>query len=149
MDVDCGVVADMRRTGYEADVRCESFSPYTQRQFMNFMTLVVRAKTDPKDIIGAVREEVWAIDKDQPISHVLTMDQQLGQMVAQRKLNMILFAIFAAVAMLLAAVGVYGVMSYSVTQREHEMGIRMALGARGSDVIKLVLKQGIGLALLG
>jgi predicted permease len=144
-----GVVADMRRTGYDAEVRCEAFLPYSQRSFIGFMILVVRARADPRSIIPAVRDAVWAIDPNQPISHIKTMDQTLDEMISQRRLNMVLFGIFAATAMMLAAVGVYGVISYSVTQREHEMGIRMALGARGADVIQLVLFQGLRLTLAG
>ena len=144
-----GVVADMRRTGYEAEVRCEAFLPYSQRTFIGFMTLVVRATTDAKSIIPTVRDQVWAIDPNQTISHIRTMDQTLDEMISQRRLNMVLFGIFAATAMMLAAVGIYGVISYSVTQREHEMGIRMALGARGADVIKLVIIQGLQLTLAG
>jgi putative ABC transport system permease protein len=144
-----GVVADMRRTGYTADVRCETFLPYTQRTFIGFMSLVVRSGSDPKTIIPAVRDVVWDINPDQSISHVMTMDDMLDGMIAQRRLNMVLFTIFAAVALILAAVGVYGVMSYSVTQREHEMGIRMALGATGGAVLRLVLKQGFLVTLAG
>jgi putative ABC transport system permease protein len=144
-----GVVGDMRRTGYDADVRCESFLPHSQRQFIGFMSLVVRTKAEPASLISAVRNEVWALDPGQPISHIMTMDQMLDGKIAQRRLNMILFGIFAGVAMLLAALGVYGVMSHSVAQREHEMGIRMALGARAVDVVKLVLRQGLTLTAAG
>jgi putative ABC transport system permease protein len=113
------------------------------------MSLVVRSGSDPKTIIPAVRDVVWDINPDQSISHVMTMDDMLDGMIAQRRLNMVLFTIFAAVALILAAVGVYGVMSYSVTQREHEMGIRMALGATGGAVLRLVLKQGFLVTLAG
>src|SRR6185369_12907873 len=82
-----GVVGDMRRTGLDVDVRCETFLPYTQRRFVGFLSLVVRAKSDPGALATAVRDEVWAIDPGQPVSHIRTMDQLLDGMMAQRRLN--------------------------------------------------------------
>jgi putative ABC transport system permease protein len=97
----------------------------------------------------AIRNEVWSIDKDQPVARVRTMEQLLSASVSQPKFRTLLIGVFASVALLLAAVGIYGVISYSVTQRSHEFGIRMALGARQGSILKMVLGEGLRLALIG
>lgn len=113
------------------------------------LTLVVRTASDPKAFTAAVRREVSAIDKDLPVSNIKFMDEILAGSVAQPRVYALLLGIFAGLALVLASIGTYGVMSYSVTQRTHEIGIRMALGAQRSDVLKLIIKQGMTLALAG
>jgi len=113
------------------------------------MTLLVRTTTDPLSVVGAVRGAVLAIDPNQPISNASTLEKAVDESIAQRRLNMLLMGLFGGLAMLLSAVGIYGLLSHAVTQRTHEMGIRMALGAQVSDVLKLVLKQGMLLAFVG
>jgi putative ABC transport system permease protein len=113
------------------------------------VSLVVRTSGDPAAMAPAVRRAVQEIDPNQPVFNVNTMEQVLSDSVASQRLSMLLLSIFAAVAMTLAAVGIYGVMSYAVAQRTHEFGIRMALGAEGRDVLRMVVRQGMLLALAG
>ncbi len=143
-----GIVGDMRRTGFDSEARCETFLPHAQAASSG-MTMIVRASSDPMNLIGAMRSKIWEIDKDQAIYDIRTMDAMLGQMMSQRRFNMMLFGILAAVALILASVGIYGVISYSVTQRTHEIGIRLALGASPTDVMKMILRQGMLLAVAG
>jgi putative ABC transport system permease protein len=98
---------------------------------------------------GAMRNEVWALDKDQSVYDIKTMRQILSEMLSQRRFNMLLLGIFAAVALTLAAMGIYGVMSYAVAERTHEIGLRMALGAQASDVLNLIVRQGMLLVTTG
>ena len=111
------------------------------------MTVVVRTASDPVSMIPAIRGQVFAIDKDQPVFDIMTMDQRLTKSVASSRFVMLLLGSFSVLALGLAAVGLYGAMSYLVTQRTQELGLRMALGASRTDVFKLVVGKGMSLAL--
>ncbi len=143
-----GIVGDVRQLGLGSEAKPEMYVPFTQFPRLN-MTLVAQSAGDPAKLTSAVRSEVRAIDADQPVYNTRTMEEVLAQSVAKQRLNMLLLGIFAGVALVLAAIGIYGVMSYTTAQRMHEFGIRMALGARPKDLLTLVLGQGMLLALLG
>ena len=143
-----GIVGDTKADGIAADVYPMIYWPYFQFP-QNFNAFVVRTDGDPSRMISAIKERIWSVDKTLPISGIATMDQLIYDSLARRRLNMVLLSIFASVALLLAAVGIYGVMSYSVSQRTNEMGIRIALGAQPRNVLMLILMQGLSVAALG
>jgi putative ABC transport system permease protein len=143
-----GVVKNEKLEGLAAEVKPEVYQSFLQTA-NNSANFVVRTTTDPRALTTAVRKEISAIDKDIPVFNVKTMKGVLYESVARERFTVLLLTIFAGVALILSAVGIYGVMSYAVTERTHEIGIRMALGANTSDVLKLVVRQGIRLALAG
>jgi predicted permease len=143
-----GVVGDIRDWAWSEPKSGQLYLLQTQNP-SRLMSLMVRSRVDRAQLTGAVRRAVESVDPDQPITDVKTMEDYLAVAFSQRRLNMSLLAFFAIVAALLAAIGIYGVMGYAVTQRSHEIGIRMALGAEPRDVLRMIVGDGMKLALLG
>jgi putative ABC transport system permease protein len=146
-----GIAGDVRQMGVDEPVKAEMYFPYQQGQESFYVPrdLTIRTSVDPLSLVAAVRNEIHQVDPEQPISNIRTMGQMLGEETASRSLGMTLLTIFAGLALLLATVGIYGVLAYFVVQHTQEIGVRMALGAQRGNILALVLKKGMTLTLLG
>jgi len=144
-----GVVGDTKVNTLEGANLPQIYVPHAQDSDWGFMAMVIRTAGDPASLAPAVRREVLTLDKNQPIYNVRTMDEVVMNSIRTRRLSMLLFAAFAGAALVLAALGIYGVMAYSVTERVREIGIRMALGAQAGDVQRMIVRQGMTLTLAG
>jgi len=147
-----GIVADIREMGLDEPVKAEMYLPYqqiTNNLWFIPRDLAIRTTGDTSNLVGAVRQIIREVDPDQPISNVATLGEVLGTEAAQRRMGMIMLVGFALLALLLASLGIYGVLAYFVTQHTKEIGVRQALGATPRDILFLVLKKGMGLTLIG
>jgi len=147
-----GVAADVRQMGPQKEAPLAIYVPYSQAPrdfFLSFMTVVARTESDPLSMSNEVRRAVQTVDPDMPLFEVASMEELVHRSVSSPRFNALLLACFAALALALALVGIYGVTSYSVTQRTHEIGIRMVLGANPRGVLQMVIRQGLRLAALG
>lgn len=146
-----GVAADVKQYSLGEPAYPAVFTPFAQTNeaWRRWMSVVVRMPVSSASLIPAVKHQIWALDSQIPLNRVQSMDELLGLSLAERQFNMSLLGLFAGLAMILVAVGIYGVISYSVSLRTHEVGIRIAVGARRLDVLKLIMGQGARLAALG
>jgi putative ABC transport system permease protein len=144
-----GVVADTKHGGLAAEPNEEVYCSYAQTPYWPTMTLVVKVDGDAAAVAGALNRQVLALDPQQPLAKVRTMDEVIGESVAASRLRAGLLGLFGCVALVLAMIGVYGVVSYSVAQRRHEIGVRIALGAQRADVVRMVLGKGMAMTIGG
>lgn len=144
-----GVVKPLKQDQWTAEPNLEMYLPHLQERTPRALALVVRSSGDPIALVGAIENQVWSIDKNLPVAEIRTMHEVIAGSIEQHRFNLFLLGLFAFVALVLALVGIYGVMSESVNARTHEIGIRMALGARAADVLRMVVGQGMTLAVIG
>jgi putative ABC transport system permease protein len=143
-----GVVKDVRHAGVDVDPKPEMYVPFLQNTESS-LTLVVRTSSDPTGMAGPVKNEIQALDKDLAAYNIKTMEELVAGSISRRRFSMLVLGVFAAVALVLAAVGIYGVISYSVARRTREIGIRVALGAKRADILRLMLTEGMSLTVIG
>ena len=144
-----GIVKGLKQSQWTTEPSPEMYLPHLQSPTPRALTLVARGNGDPLALVAAVEKQVWSIDKNVPVSEIKTMEEVVAGSIEQQRFNLFLLGLFAFIALLLAVVGIYGVISESVAARTHEIGIRMALGARGSDVLRMVVRQGMALSAIG
>jgi putative ABC transport system permease protein len=146
-----GVVADVKHSGLNQPTDPAVYTPFSQsdERWRSFMTIAIRTRGASSGLVVEVKRQIWSLDNQIPVSDVHTMDELMAVSLAQQRFNMLLLGLFAALALILAAVGIYGAISYSATQRTHEIGIRTALGAQRRDVLRLVMNDGAKIALFG
>ncbi len=147
-----GVVADVRQMGVDVPPKAEMYFPYRQIKSHSFFAprdLVIRATVEPSSLVASVRSAIHAVDPNQPLANIRTLDAVFGEHTKMRRMGMLMLTTFAALALLLAMLGIYGVLSYFVTQHTQEIGVRLALGADGKNIFALVLKRGLTLAVMG
>jgi ABC-type transport system, involved in lipoprotein release, permease component len=143
-----GIVGDVKQYGLDRETTLQAYEPYMHMPFSN-MTFVVRSTTDPSSLFQSIRSRLRNVDKDQPLTSMKLLDQIVSESTGQRRFSATLLTAFAGVALILATVGLYGVMAYLVTQRTHEIGLRMALGAARTSVFRLIVGQGLVLTAFG